>query len=718
MALVLGPAVHADQSGGKPGAATQELQPAAGEGLSVKARTVERIGERIVASGDVEIETAEVELLADRVELNIRTQEAKAEGNVVIIAGSEVVRAERASLNLRTGSGSFEKASGLAQPTFIFDAEKVAKTPQARLELEKARFTICTQPVPRWSFSVREARLRHDGYLVLKDAVLKIKKIPVLYVPYLRYPLEKRRATGFLMPRIGFSGAKGTYLSQSFYLALRPNMDATLGLELYSARGIGAAIEYRYLFAAGTKGQINLYHFNGKKTAGETEPRRETIVRLNHTQSLPLGFDLSADVDYQSSFAFLREYDDDFRRAVTATRSWQGVLSRSWSRFNFNARVSSYETYFSEIGDSIVNKSLPQVNFNIFRVKIIPNLFFSLSSSYNNFEYGWSGGTGGPSRRLAQLSIQPSLVFPFASIPWLTAAFKVNGNLNSYSRSVDPGTGTLIDTPLTIMNYSGRIDLAGPVFYRVYHGRDGTPRFKHIIEPSLAYAYDSPVDEAERIYTVSGYFQLHQLTYGLTNRLLAKKNGQVREVLSFSLSQTRYFSPETGPLSRYLIDGRPPRLSEGTASLRYYPGEDFFLDLKAGYNPYTRRFSTFSLSGGLGSRQAGNFVSVNWLKSENAWMAGVDPVLLALSNRHEVSVFTGVKLPVLSLDLLADAAYDLREGKFRYTGGKFVYHYQCVDFQVDLKVFNFRSSSEVQIKFSIGLGSISRAAEFLDGLGF
>ncbi len=92
------------------------------------------------------------------------------------------------------------------------------------------------------------------------DAVVRIKGVPLFYVPYLRYPL-KDRATGFLMPRLGFGGAKGLSLSQSFYWALAPNMDATAGVDLYLSRGTGASLEYRYLFPGGTKGDLNLYYF-------------------------------------------------------------------------------------------------------------------------------------------------------------------------------------------------------------------------------------------------------------------------------------------------------------------------------------------------------------------------------------------------------------------------------------------------------------------------
>ncbi len=707
------------ERGDRPAAPAEGTRLESVGGVSVRARTIDRDREKVFATGDVEIETGTLELFADYVEYDLRTGDARASGNVVVLIDGEAMHAERAALNLRTGTGDLEQVAGLMQPNLTFEAEKIERTPSARLEFKKARFTLCAQPVPRWSFSVGGARLDRDGYLVLKDAVFRIKKVPVFFLPYLRYPLEKRRATGFLMPRFGSSGSKGAYVSQSFYLALRPNMDATLGFDFYSARGVGAALEYRYLFGNGTRGQASLYYFLAKGTDADTGLRKASIIKFDHAQKLPWGFELAANVDYQSSFTFVREYDDDFRRAVTANRSRQAVLSRSWSVFSFSARVSSYETYFSELGDSIVNRTLPQVNFNIFKLRVVRGIYFSLNSSYNNYEYGWSGGTvGSPPRGLAQFRLQPTLVFPFTSIPWLTAAVSAGGNLASFSKSLDPDTGLLAAVPLTTFNGTLKVDLTGPVVQRIYFGAGGR-KIKHIIEPSFEYVYDSPIDGAERIYTTAGYSRLHQLTFGLANRFLVKRgDGQAAEVLVLSVGWTGYFAPETGPLRRYLVDGHPPRMSEVSTTMRYYPSGELFLDVSAGYNPYSRRFSTFRLSGGLGSKEEGDFITVNWLKSENAWIAGVDPTLLTLSNRHEAGVYTGLRLPGLGFDIQADASYNFLTGRMRYTGGRLVYHYQCVDFMLDVGVFHYRTVPETQIKFSIGLGSIGRAAEFLGGLGF
>jgi len=56
------------------------------------------------------------------------------------------------------------------------------------------------------------------------NTVFRIKKVPVFWWPYIRYPLDRDRSTGFLMPQIGYSGNKGFTLNEAFYWVLRSSI--------------------------------------------------------------------------------------------------------------------------------------------------------------------------------------------------------------------------------------------------------------------------------------------------------------------------------------------------------------------------------------------------------------------------------------------------------------------------------------------------------------
>jgi LPS-assembly protein len=687
--------------------------------VRILAARQERSGDRVYAAGNVEIHSGGFLLFADRIEYDLGTKDLMAEGNVVLQSGGDVLRAERIFYNLGTGRGTIEKASGLVAPSILFEAATLERKGDDLYGLRRARLTACTQPNPRWSFSLSRADIRKDEYIKMRGAVVRVKSVPVLYLPYLRYPL-KDRATGFLMPRLGFGGEKGFTFSQSFYWAMAPNMDATVGIDFYLARGTGAGLQFRYLFPGGTKGDVDLYYFLFKKEPGAANRARSSIVRLAQTVALPFGFSLVANIDYQSSYTFLRDYDNDFQRALSYNRTYQVFLSRSWRRFNLSAQASRFETYFSQLDDSNISTSLPQITFNVFKTRLFAPVFFSLTSSYARWRYGWkSEYDAGTERRSSRLTVSPALSLPFTSVPWLTATTTVTANLNFYGQSLDPATGGIVDEPLFTRNVVAAVEIVGPVFVRLFYGRDGRPRLKNIIEPYVTYKYDSPTTAADRVVTSYGFFRYHQLSYGVTGRLLFKdRDERAVEVFSLSLGQTYYLSPDDGPLSRFPVDGRPPRFSELTGTLRFYPRARFSLDAAASYNPYYGNLSSLRLGATAGSKADGDFLTLSWFKSRNAWITGVDPALIGLYDRDQVGAFGGIRLPGIGVDLQVEADYNIKDGKLLYTGGQLTYHYQCLDFLVDIRAFYYRVPADVQVRFSLGLGAIGKTLDFLGGFGF
>jgi LPS-assembly protein len=684
--------------------------------VEIVARNKEMTKDRVYASGDVEIHYRNIRLFADSVEYNPGTKDVLAQGNVVIQLADEVIRAEQAVFNLDTGMGKIEKASGMIQPSLFYSAASIERVSQDVYDLSRARVTTCSQPVPRWDFSFSRAVLRKDTSIRMWNAVFTLKNIPVFYLPYLSYPLEDR-ATGFLLPNIGFSGPKGFLVSESFYWAMARNMDATVGLDYYPTQGLGLGLQYRYLLSKGTGGQLDLYYFLFNRNALNAGLGPSTVIRMKHNQELPGGFTLAASVDYESSFNFLQNFDTDFSQASVSNQSSQVFLSRSWSRFNVSVRASRVTTYFFDVNDSIASTSLPQINFNVFKVKLFSPVYFSMTGMFNSWQYGWNSEyQAGTERHSTDLAVSPTLSLPFSSIPWLTANTSVGLNLAYYGESLVPGTTQIVHSPLITKNVAFSLDLTGPVLYKIFYDADGEPRLKNIIEPSFNYTYDSPISQADRIVTPYGFYLYNQMSYGVTSRFLLKKADRPVEVLSFGLSQTYYFSPQNGPLSQYLIDGKPPRFSEITGFVRYYPNENYSIDAALGFNPYYHDFSTLRLTATAGSKADGRFVSLNWYRSLNAWLTGVDPELQALYNRHQIGVSFGWRFPTLKFQ--GEVDYNIQTKQLLYTAGQIIYHYQCLDFLVEVGSFFYRPQPETEFKFSIGFGNIGRAPDLLGGFGF
>lgn len=696
----------------RPFCAGQQTLFSSGE-IQIKAMVQEQKGDRIYLSGAVEVHYRNLVLFADSVEINTETKDAVAVGHVSLHLPGEEMSCEQLIFNLDSSEGELKKVLGRVQPSVFYEAESIRRDDIDTYRLEKAKITSCTQPVPRWNFSTSRATFKKDDYIEMWNPVFSIKKVPVLYLPYLRYPLERERSTGFLMPQVGLSGVRGFTYSQSFYWVMARNMDATVNVDYYSAKGIGGGLEYRYLFPKGTSGTAQLYTFNFNREAAPEDSRNAYIFRMAHNQPLPAGISMVADIDYQSSFDFLREFDNSFQRALVSNRRSQVYVSKAWSYFNFNMRLSRFETYFRQQENSIVRNTFPEISFSSTRIKLFSPLYFSFDSGFSRWEYGWKDQyEEDRQRRSQQLGFSPMLSLPFSGVPWFTVDSSLAGNLNYYFQSYAPGTSTIVDEPLLSKNIIFNTDFVGPVFYKIYELGKKKTQMKHIVEPAFTYRYESPVADSDRIITSWFFTRNHFVRYALTNRFIVNEDDMPREMVTLGVWQTYYIDEEESPLQVWEMDGEVPKLDELNAFFRFYPSRKYSLDFSAGYNVYREEFSRLRLGANLGTPADNVFLRVNWYKSTNPYYENL------IWERHQIGFFGGFKIPAFDAEAQVELDYNIQERELLYAGAVLVYKYQCLDFRADLRLFFFREKPEVQFQFSFGLGNIGKTTNFLGGLEF
>jgi LPS-assembly protein len=119
-------------------------------------------------------------------------------------------------------------------------------------ELLHSTYSTCDPEDRRWELRSRRIDVNTDkGWGVAHGATIRLGKIPVLYVPWLKFPIDDRRHTGLLYPAIGQSGRNGFDYKQPIYLNLAPNYDATISPRIMTNRGIQLGGEFRYLYEGG-----------------------------------------------------------------------------------------------------------------------------------------------------------------------------------------------------------------------------------------------------------------------------------------------------------------------------------------------------------------------------------------------------------------------------------------------------------------------------------
>ncbi len=99
---------------------------------------------------------------------------------------------------------------------------------------------------PAWAFQAEKINAQVEGYADLYNPVLEIKGVPVLYLPYLRIPAKSERQSGFLLPSITYDSLNGNIFSESLFLDIGKDQDATITTDYIEKRGFRLGAQYRH----------------------------------------------------------------------------------------------------------------------------------------------------------------------------------------------------------------------------------------------------------------------------------------------------------------------------------------------------------------------------------------------------------------------------------------------------------------------------------------
>jgi LPS-assembly protein len=166
-------------------------------------------------------------------------------------------------------------------------AKRAIEIDRYRSEYWYANYTTCAPTNPEWQIAARSIHLdKITGRGQARDAELRVEGVPILYTPYLDFPIDKRRKTGFLTPVIGYNSGSGLTLGLPFYWNIAPNYDATIQPTIITKRGLWTKALFRYLtpFSAGAiNGSVipNDHAFRKFKENAKKNPQFNTQPSLS-----------------------------------------------------------------------------------------------------------------------------------------------------------------------------------------------------------------------------------------------------------------------------------------------------------------------------------------------------------------------------------------------------------------------------------------------------
>ncbi|MBI3950874.1 MAG: LPS-assembly protein LptD [Acidobacteria bacterium] len=709
-----------------------------------------------IYEGYVDVRLGTMRLQTDKLIYNEKTHDVEAIGNVIYDQEGQRVTGSRAIFNMRTREGAIWNASGFTDRTpdgvtVYFQADRVERTGLDTFEIYNGQITSCDERVPKWSFTASHIGLRLNKRVSVRSPALRIKNVPLLWLPYATVPITKRiRNAGFLTPAVGNSNIRGRSFTIPYYQTLGPSADALSRIDVFTRRGIGIGTDFRS--RTGPTSHLNTGFFAVfDRLFGQPEPKQGgTAFYLDAVQYVPAGFLLAADVNITSNLAFRQIFSDSFEQAISPEERTQIYINNNFREYSFNSLAQSRDVSLSPVNlfepDQI--RLLPDQLITIrqlpsFELARKPSRLSKALPLYLSFRTAAEGvsraeATFQTPSVVQRLDVQPRLTIPLPSLGGLAITPSLTLRSTYYSDSKDPADRRNIRSQSVSRSYLElAVDIRPPGLERIFHHRDGSRWFKHVVEPSITYrriaGIGSDFARIIRFDEIDAVAETNEFEFALVNRFFTTRQGssggakQPHELLTIKLSQHYFFDPTFGGalvpgkrnqfypidlLSGFSFGGTPRRFSPVNLNVRLRLLSSLFADVRLDYDTREKTVRNASITGGI-RRRVVSF-SQSWYFTQRIHAdQGTFP-----GDLYQSSLLIGNRERGLFgwFDLIYDFTNRLIRG--RASQGRLVsstfgfgYAFDCCSFQVQNTTFKIGLRNENRLSFSLtlnGIGSFGR----------
>ena len=502
----------------------------------------------VVATGNVVLRQLGATIRADRLDYRSEAQTAVATGHVRLEREGDVARGPRLTYQLDADTGE------MATPTFEFpktperrsssrgQAERALLEPDRKSRLFEAEYTSCPAPRDDWFIRVHELEIDTSRNVATSfTTAIFFLGVPILYLPYMTFPLDNKRRSGFLAPTFGTSGQSGFEASLPYYWNIAPNMDATVTPKMFTKRGVQVGTEFRYLFPK----------FSGEfDTEFLPHDKIREIDRYflgwRHAQQLGSGWSFAVNAQKVSDDNYFRDLTTKIALTSQTNLPRDAILSYNNDVWSVSARVLGYQT----LEDPLNQVPIPY--------NILPQLLaFGSKQNVRGFDWQWASELSNfrhPTLPNGQRFIAyPSVSFPMRRTYGYVIP-KIGFNFTRYN--MDQNTNGLESSSraLPISSLDAGLFFERPTTW-------GTHAFTQTLEPRLFYLNVPFHDQSklpnfttaetdfnfQRIFSENRFVggdrigDANQLTIALTSRMIESETGLER--FKAGIGQVYYFQP-------------------------------------------------------------------------------------------------------------------------------------------------------------------------------
>jgi len=555
--------------------------------IDIDAETIDVSGQDIyILEGETRLRRADQRLRADRLDYvhsaatyrasgAVRYQDARLaveashiEGNIT--ADTSRLADVRYQLLALRGNGAAESAT-LAGPTGDFSS---------------VSYSTCDPAQPSWVLRADRMHLDQErGVGSMRNATLRLGRVPVFWLPYASFPIDDRRRSGFLYPSIGSANDSGIDLRVPYYLNLAPNHDATVSARVLGRRGVALGAEYRYLYAQ-HGGQIEGDWLPNDDLTG----RDRGSARLRHSGRFSEFWSIYADLNHVSDDRYFEDFGDSL--AIASTSLLPSQLSVNGRGRYWRASLAAERW---EITDPLIEdlaepyRRLPRVSAS-WDQPILDWLELRLDAEAIAFSHDVRADA-------TRYDLRPAIRLPFErawgylrpEFAWRETGYSLDSDFaDSGFAERSPSRSLPVSSLDAALNFERQTTLFGDSYTQTLQ-----PRLYYLRVPFEAQDALPIFDTQELTFDLGQLFRPNrftgadrqgdgnQATLAVTTRLFDNASGSER--LSASLGQIRYFNDQ-----RVQLPGVPARNASGSAyvgELELALSERFALGLSQQWDP-------------------------------------------------------------------------------------------------------------------------------------
>ncbi len=459
------------------------------------------------------------------------------------------------------------------------NAVQFNQTKEGLIVINQGTYTTCPPLQQVWSVKAKRITLDRDtGTGTASQARLYYKEMPIMYVPYMSFPIDARRKSGFLLPNGGYSSQTGYDVSLPYYINLAPNYDMTFTPEYMSSRGVNLNDDFRYLTSNG-KGDFHGAFLPGDRAFSQFQsdeaalyantPPAEvpaTLSRLENDNDNRYFVSWKDDRQYDphwSSNVYVNRVSDDyyfqnFPSDPAQTSDYQihntGDVAYNSDHWYFKTMMEGYQTLHPINQPPVDNayEKLPEIVLNANYPQAVGDVDVGVNNQFDYFnETKTPGATESPVDGSRAITM-PQLTLPlYSSAGYLKPSVELSATQYSLSNQVagadnsidrvlpisDVDSGLFFDKQGSFFGHAYQQTLEPRLFYLYvpYRNQDDIPLFDTTVEP---FTYD----QLFRTNRFTGYDRIgdtNQLSYALTSRILDPESGV--EKMHVSVGEIYYF---------------------------------------------------------------------------------------------------------------------------------------------------------------------------------